>query len=405
MEDKRGRERTRPQPPSRSQPSLTPSPPFILFQFHQGGGLTHIIMPLFFDALVKMGYPKFTSWRLAFYMPAAMHIFAGAIIFLFGQDMPAGRTAAVKKADNTKTNDMSWPSWRAAVLNYRTWALTAVYAVTFGVEIAVDNVLSKYYQNHFKLSQTVGGGIASVSGLLNLFSRPSGGVFSDLLSNRYGHRHRITWLFVTTVLAGVCMILFGALPLGLAPATVLMVLYSIFYEQACGATYALVPFVSNRSPGLVSGFVSSGGTAGAALWNGLIFKSQAQVKEGGLRGGRLVAKGGGRTFWGGGRGAGCGCTVGLFPTAWVVRPARQGRWWGEWVARGWRGCSGCPHQPHPSRRARVPPRFVSFTRASALPPPPHTTVQLPEPGHHHHGCLLHLPDHLLASVGRHVSPA
>lgn len=298
MEDKRRGERTRPRPPSRSQPSLTPSPPFILFQFHQGGGLTHIIMPLFFDALVKMGYPKFTSWRLAFYMPAAMHIFAGAIIFLFGQDMPAGRTAAVRKAKNVKTNDMSWPAWRAALLNYRTWALTAVYAVTFGVEIAVDNVLSKYYQNHFKLSQTVGGGIASVSGLLNLFSRPSGGVFSDVLSNRYGHRHRITWLFVTSALAGVCMILFGALPLGLAPATVLMVLYSIFYEQACGATYALVPFVSNRSPGLVSGFVSSGGTAGAALWNGLIFKSQAQVREGGLTGGKLVAKGWESVFWG-----------------------------------------------------------------------------------------------------------
>jgi nitrate/nitrite transporter NarK len=119
-----------------------------------------------------------------------------------------------------------------------------------------------------------------VSGLLNLFSRPSGGMVSDWVSARGGHRHRITWLFATTLLAGACMILFGALPLGLAPATVLMVLYSIFYEQACGATYALVPLVSNRSPGLVSGFVSSGGTAGAALWNGVVFKSQLQVRAG-----------------------------------------------------------------------------------------------------------------------------
>ena len=41
-----------------------------------------------------------------------------------------------------------------------------------------------------------------------------------------------------------------------------MVLFSTLYEQACGATYSLVPFVSNRSPGLVSGFVAAGGTAG-----------------------------------------------------------------------------------------------------------------------------------------------
>ena len=88
-------------------------------------------MPLFFDALVKLGHPKFTAWRLAFYMPAAMHVLSGILIFLFGQDTPAGRTAAVRKAAGLK-NDMSWPSWRAAVLNYRTWALTAVYAVTFG---------------------------------------------------------------------------------------------------------------------------------------------------------------------------------------------------------------------------------------------------------------------------------
>lgn len=241
-----------------------------------GGGLTHIVMPLFFDSLVKLGHVKTEAWRLAFYLPAALHLFAGAAVFLFGQDHPDGRTAAVKKADGGKKNDMTWPAWRAALLNYRTWALTAVYAVTFGTEIAVDNILSKFYQNHFKLSQTVGGGIAAVSGLLNLFSRPSGGVVSDLVSARGGHRHRITWLFVTTLAAGVCMVLFGALPLGLAPATVLMVLFSIFYEQACGATYALVPLVSNRSPGLVSGFVSSGGTAGAALWNGFVFKSQAQ---------------------------------------------------------------------------------------------------------------------------------
>ena len=112
-------------------PSLSTTPPPPPTHKKQGGGLTHIIMPLFFDALVKLGHPKFTAWRLAFYMPAAMHVLSGILIFLFGQDTPAGRTAAVRKAAGLK-NDMSWPSWRAAVLNYRTWALTAVYAVTFG---------------------------------------------------------------------------------------------------------------------------------------------------------------------------------------------------------------------------------------------------------------------------------
>ena len=171
--------------------------------------------------------------------------------------------------------DVGWPAWRAAILNYRTWILTLVYGATFGVEIAVDNVLSKYFQNHFSLSQTLGGGIAAVSGLLNIVSRPSGGVVSDLASAQFGHRARITWLFATAFLGGLFMLLFGILP-GLPTAIALMVLYSFAYEQACGATYALVPFVSNRSPGLVSGFVSAGGTAGAAIWNGFVFRSQTQ---------------------------------------------------------------------------------------------------------------------------------
>lgn len=134
---------------------------------------------------------------------------------------------------------------------------------------------NRYFQNHFSLSQSVGGGIASVSGLLNVVSRPSGGVVSDLASARFGHRARVTWLFATAFFGGLFMLLFGVLPT-LPVAIVLMILYSFAYEQACGATYSLVPFVSNRSPGLVSGFVSAGGTAGAALWNGFVFRDQSQ---------------------------------------------------------------------------------------------------------------------------------
>ena len=282
-------------------------------------------MPMFYDALIKhYGHTPVTAWRYAFYLPGALHLFMGLAVMLFGQDMPEGRTAAVRKADNrcvggvgggvgsalflsrpptrlpllhhhpcppshhhpppppplpifssSVGGDVGWPAWRAAILNYRTWILTAVYGATFGVEIAVDNVLSKYFQNHFSLSQTLGGGIAAVSGLLNAVSRPSGGVVSDLASAQFGHRARITWLFTTAFCGGLFMLLFGVLP-GLPTAVALMVLYSFAYEQACGATYALVPFVSNRSPGLVSGFVSAGGTAGAAIWNGFVFRSQTQ---------------------------------------------------------------------------------------------------------------------------------
>lgn len=100
-------------------------------------------------------------------------------------------------------------------------------------------------------------------------------MLSDLLSARFGHRSRITWLFAAAFFGGLFMLVFGLVP-SLPAAIALMVFFSFLYEQACGATYSLVPFVSNRSPGLVSGFVSAGGTAGAAIWNGQIFRSQTQ---------------------------------------------------------------------------------------------------------------------------------
>ena len=113
--------------------------------------------PLFDKALIARGYSPNVAWRLSFYLPGAMHIFAGLLVFFFGQDMPDGSKLAVRKADAaagkgiTARTDVGWPSWRAAILNYRTWVLTLIYAVTFGVEISVDNVLSRYFQTQFKL--------------------------------------------------------------------------------------------------------------------------------------------------------------------------------------------------------------------------------------------------------------
>ena len=115
--------------------------------------------PLFDKALIARGYNPNVAWRYSFYLPAAMHIFAGLLVFFFGQDMPDGSKLAVRKADAaagkgealSARTDVGWASWRAAILNYRTWVLTLVYAVTFGVEISIDNVLSRYFQTQFKL--------------------------------------------------------------------------------------------------------------------------------------------------------------------------------------------------------------------------------------------------------------
>jgi nitrate/nitrite transporter NarK len=44
-----------------------------------------------------------------------------------------------------------------------------------------------------------------------------------------------------------------------------LVVFSIFCQQSCGLSFGIVPFVSKRSTGLVSGFVGSGGNVGGAV--------------------------------------------------------------------------------------------------------------------------------------------
>jgi hypothetical protein len=51
----------------------------------------------------------------------------------------------------------------------------------------------------------------------------------------------------------------------LAATMAVLVVFSIFCQQSAGLSFGIVPFVSKRSTGLVSGFVGSGGNVGGAV--------------------------------------------------------------------------------------------------------------------------------------------
>ena len=151
------------------------------------------------------------------------------------------------------------------VLNYRMWVFTVTYGFCFGVELVVDNILANYFYAQFSLNLIDAGRIASYSGLMNVCSRASGGLISDLFARRWGMRGRLWWLwFVQTAAGGVCLA-FGFQTKNLGSATATMVIFSYLMQAACGATYGVVPFISKRSLGTVSGFVGAGGNTIAAI--------------------------------------------------------------------------------------------------------------------------------------------
>eukprot|EP00898_Chlorokybus_atmophyticus_P008470 jgi/Chlat1/8624/Chrsp86S08018 len=107
--------------------------------------------------------------------------------------------------------------------NYRTWILVALYGFSFGTELTMNNITASYFFDRFDVDLRAAGFIASSFGLMNVFSRSLGGA-------------------------------------------------------AEGACFGVVPFVSRRALGVVSGFVGAGGNAGSALVQGVFFQNSERIK-------------------------------------------------------------------------------------------------------------------------------
>jgi NNP family nitrate/nitrite transporter-like MFS transporter len=238
-----------------------------------GGGITQLVMPNLAHAIAKHK-PLFEAWRLSFFLPGCLSLASGAAIMLFGQDTPDGDYAMLEKKGK-KAKAKVFQELTAGILNYRVWLLGMVYAFSFGVELALDNVLPGYFGNQFGFSLTKAGNLAAIYGTLNFVSRPLGGVASDLAARRFGMRGRLWVLFIYQALAGVFTCLIGTAKNDSNATLAYMVLAGWFVEGTCGAVYGVVPFISRRSTGFACGVVSAGGAIGGVMNQGIFFLNTA----------------------------------------------------------------------------------------------------------------------------------
>ncbi|VDI30078.1 Hypothetical predicted protein [Mytilus galloprovincialis] len=179
--------------------------------------------------------------------------------------------------------------------------LVVQYGMCFGVEIAVNSVMNLYFLYNFKkegcveegnsfsnitittmtsevkeadtnecsiLDQDSASLIASLFGLMNLFARAMGGIYSDIMRQYVGIAGRLVAHFTCLVGEGIMLIIFSQMST-ISTSVAVMIFFSMFVQMSEGTTFAIVPYVLPSHVGIVAGLVGAGGNAGALVWNTL----------------------------------------------------------------------------------------------------------------------------------------
>jgi NNP family nitrate/nitrite transporter-like MFS transporter len=263
-------------------------------------------MPLVFN-LFALLFPDNIAWRVTFVVPAVVCLLVGAADYFTADDCPAGDWLELRRAskqnvpdidekvvigDNEKSqkspeklyeekeveedNTSTFVVFMTVLKSPTVWILILQYACCFGLELAVDNIIGDLFIKRFGMNQTVAGYYASTFGLMNIFSRASGGVFADVLNGYLdrGLLGRLAAHQFITFFEGVTLICFSYSTHSLATALTAMIAFSYFVQAACGTTFSVAPFVNPKHYGVLTGLVGAGGNLGAVTFN-YVFKAYA----------------------------------------------------------------------------------------------------------------------------------
>ncbi|MRX47201.1 NarK family nitrate/nitrite MFS transporter [Pedobacter puniceum] len=233
-----------------------------------GGGVTNMVMPLIFAAIVGFGYTDAQAWRYAMIVPGLMMLVAAFLYWKYTKDTPAGNFDEINKEKSAAVKT----DW-SILADWRVWALTLAYAMCFGMEITFDNIAALHFVDSFGLSQSSAGFWAGVFGFMNIFARAMGGIVSDKTGLKYGLKGKGILLAIMLLLEGFGLVLF-ALSGSFVLAIVSMLTFALFLKMANGATYGIVPFVNEKNVGMVSGIVGAGGNLGGMAF-GFLFKVES----------------------------------------------------------------------------------------------------------------------------------
>ncbi len=237
-----------------------------------GGGVTQAVMPLLLAAALTF-VPATMGWRVAMVVPGLAMLITAAAYWFLTQDAPEGNYSELRARGDMPPAAAARGTFMEAIRDSRVIALFFIYAACFGIELTINGTAALYFFNRFDVNLATAGLVASLFGLMNIFARSMGGIFSDFINRDGGLKGRVQFLFVCLVLEGIALIFFANMGV-LALAIPALILFSLFVQMSEGATFAIVPYVNKRAMGSVAGIVGAGGNFGAML-AGFLFRREA----------------------------------------------------------------------------------------------------------------------------------
>ena len=161
------------------------------------------------------------------------------------------------------------------IFSLQTLTLLFGYFNSFGAELAINSILGSYYLKNFPhLGQTGAGKWAAMFGLLNVITRPAGGVIGDLVykytnGSLWGKK---MWIHFVGIVHGAFLVAIGLTnPHHLPTMVGLIAGCAFFMEAGNGANFALVPHVHPHANGIVSGLAGASGNLGGIIF-AIIFR-------------------------------------------------------------------------------------------------------------------------------------
>ena len=233
-----------------------------------GGGITNMVMPVIFAIIVGFGYTNSEAWRLAMIVPGTLLLFCAFLYYKFTTDTPEGNFEDINREIKIKEK----PNLKEVLTDWRVWALTMAYALSFGMEITFDNVAALHFVDNFGVDQKNAGFLAGLFGFMNIFARALGGIFADKIGKKKGLSGKGWLLAIFLVVEGLGLVWF-ANSSSLVFAIGSMLFFALFLKMANGANYALTPFINSKNVGLVAGIVGAGGNIGGMAM-GFLFKAE-----------------------------------------------------------------------------------------------------------------------------------